>query len=669
MITTGKLIEYLDNGKFICALVTENQPKRVRLINHNKREVNLPVSRIIHCSDSSHATNASRDLLVKNLQDTNNNRHALMTEINLEEIWELTCDETVRTYDPAFLAELVFGKEANDDLVSALLRCIFVNKLYFKYKEGKIIAHPPEKVELLRIQAEKEAQKREAIQQGAAILKEIHSENTCDFDKLKEFNQFEKCIALIRDYYLFGNDAKEASMAKEILKEAGLHTPHAPFHILVKCGIWDKNQNIPLLRQEIPVSFSLAARQQAELILQNGIEELFNDPHRVDYTHLKPITIDGATTLDFDDALSLEKDGENFLVGIHISDVAHYVKPGDALFQEAMNRGTSIYFPENQVPMLPRHLSQGICSLIQGELRAAVSFMILLSPEAEVLRVRIKPSIIKVARRLTYDEADQLMDHDPELTVLKKLRKKLRSKRLEAGALLLPFPDVNIYITPNGTPNISLGATDTPARTLVSEMMILANSEAARYVSDRIAPGLFRSQAPPKKYIVNGEENDLFLNTLQRKQLSRGELLTTAKKHSGLGVNQYTTVTSPIRRLLDLVMQHQIHSIVRREPLRFNDEMCKDFISVLSRTLSKANNVKQQRHRYWMLKYLEEHKSQFHDALVIDSGPKRVGLILVDILFDFDLPTPSGSKPTPGSIVKVRIAKVDALDNLIRFQW
>lgn len=669
MITTGKLIEYLDNGKFICALVTENQPKRVRLINHNKREVNLPVSRIIHCSHSSHATDTSRELLVKNLQDTNSNRHALMSEINLEEIWELTCDETVRTYEPSFLAELVFGEEANDDIVSALLRCIFLDKLFFKYKEGKIIAHPPEKVEILRIQLEKEAKKRETIEQGAAILRQISSSKSCDLNTIKLYENFEKCLSLIRDYYLFGNDAAEASVAKAMLKEAELHNPHAPFQILVKCGIWDRNQNLPLLRQEIPVVFSLAARQQAELILQKGVDDLYNDPNREDFTHLKPTTIDGATTLDFDDALSLEKEGDNYLIGIHISDVAHYVKPGDALFQEAMDRGTSIYFPENQVPMLPRHLSQGICSLIQGEIRATLSFMILLSKEAEVLRVRVKPSIIKVARRLTYDEADQIMESDQELHILNDLCKKLRAKRLEAGALLLPFPDVNIYISPSGSPNISLGATDTPARILVSEMMILANAEAARYVSDRLVPGLFRSQAPPKKYIVKGEENDLFLNTLQRKQLSRGELLTSAKKHSGLGVNQYTTVTSPIRRLLDLVMQHQIHSIVRRDSLKFNEEMCKDFISVLSRTLTKANNVKQQRHRYWILKYLEEHKGSHHDALVVESGPKRVGLILVDILFDFDLPTPSGRKPSPGSIIKVRIAKADALDNQVRFEW
>ncbi len=666
MIASGKLIEYLDNGKFICAFVTESQTKRVRLINQNEREVNLPVSRIIHCSSAGHSIDTKKDLLIKTLKATNENRNSLMKKIDLEEIWELTSEESISSFDPSFLAELVFGEEANDDIVSAFLRCVFKDKLFFKYKEGKIKAHPPETVEQLRLQAEKEEKKKEAITRGASILQTIKNNPPGPDDQL---DGFQECLQIVADFYLFGADAKQADITKEMLKESGLNRPHDPFHVLVKSGYWDKNINIPLLRQELPVSFSLTARQQAEQLLQTRTEDLFRDQARLDLTHLQPMTIDGANTLDFDDALTIEKEDDNYLVGVHISDVAHYVRPGDALFQEAMERGTSIYFPENQVPMLPRHLSQGICSLIQNEIRATLSFLILLSKEAEVLRVRIHPSIIRVARRLTYDEADLAIENDAELSILNMLRKKLRRKRLESGALLLPFPDVNIHIQPNGKPQVSLGPTDTPARTLVSELMILTNSEAARYVADRMAPGLFRTQGPPKKYVVNGEDSDLFTNTLQRKLLARGELLTSAKTHSGLGVTQYTTVTSPIRRLLDLVMQHQLHSIIRREQIKFTEEMCKDFISVISRTLAKANAVKQQRHRYWLLKYLEDHKGQLHNALVVDCGPKRVGLLLIDILLDFDLPTPQGSKPTPGSIIKVRVAKVDALDNVIRFDW
>jgi exoribonuclease-2 len=666
MIVTGKLIEYLDNGKFICALVTESQPKRLRLINQNGRELNLPESRVIHCSNESHPTELSRESITKHLKDTTEKRGTLMGLIDLEEIWELTAEDGSSSFSPNFLAELIFGSEATDDTVCAFLRCVFEDKLFFKYREGKVLANSPEKVEQLQLQQQKEAKRAELVREGTRAVARIIEANPApgELDSIQI-----ELLSIIRDFYLFGNDAAESDIAKKILQSAGLHKVHDPFYLLVKAGLWSPNENIPLLRNELPVNFSLAARQQAELILQRGQNELFNDSGRSDFTHLSPITIDGPTTLDFDDALTIEEQDGNYLVGIHISDVAHYVRPGDQLFAEAMRRGTSIYFPEGQVPMLPRHLSQGICSLIQDETRAAFSFMILLSPDAEVLRVRISPSIIRVKRRLTYDEVDRILTTDREIQLLDMLRKKLRARRLSNGALLLPFPDVNIFIDQHGKVHVSLAKSDTPSRTIVSEMMILANSEAAKYVADRMVPGIFRSQPPLQKRIVHGEDDDLFQNTLQRKNMSRGELSTTAKPHSGLGVSHYSTVTSPIRRLLDLVMQHQLNSIVRRQEPCFTEEMCKDFTSVLSRTLTTANNVRHQRQRYWLLKFLADRQGQYLDALVIQSGPKRVNLLLTDILMDIDLPTPGNKSILANTIVKVRVVKSEPLDNIVRFDW
>ncbi|MEN8190237.1 MAG: ribonuclease catalytic domain-containing protein [Thermodesulfobacteriota bacterium] len=667
MTSPGTIVEYLDGGKFVCARVTESHAKRLRIINQNGREVNLPLSRVVHFSTRPLLSSVSREDTLRTLKETSQKRESLVGQINLEEIWELTSEANDSSFTPTFLSELNFGEEASDDLVSALLRSVFLDRLYFKYKEGKVHVNSPAQVEQLKIQQEKEQKREELIQFGAENLRRIQSGA---YDDTELDNDCRSCLEIISDFYLFGNDAKHSDIARQILKIAGLGRPHDPFQLLVKAGIWGENENIPLLRQELPVDFSLEARQLAENILQQGTGNLRDDSGRIDLTHLKPMTIDGASTLDYDDALTIEAKGDDLLLGVHISDVAFYVKPGDPLFLEATHRCTSLYFPEGQVPMLPRHLSQGICSLIQGEERAAMSFLILLSKEAEVKQVRIKPSIIKVARRLTYDEVDQLITKkdDWEISTLNDLRIKFRNRRLEAGALLLPFPDVNIHVNGNSV-QAHLSDTDTPARTLVSETMILTNQEAARYIADRMVPGLFRAQGPPRKRVVHGIDNDLFLNSRQRKMLSRGELLTQAKTHSGLGVEQYTTVTSPIRRLLDLLMQHQLHSIIRHQPAAFSEEDCKDFSALLTRNLARANSVKQQRHRYWLLKYLEARRGLQLEALVIDSGPKRISMLLTDILMDIDLPTPHGSKPVPGSTTLVTVAKADPLENSVRFEW
>jgi exoribonuclease-2 len=116
-------------------------------------------------------------------------------------------------------------------------------------------------------------------------------------------------------------------------------------------------------------------------------------------------------------------------------------------------------------------------------------------------------------------------------------------------------------------------------------------------------------------------------------------------------------------------MQHQLNSIVRRREPVFTEEMCKDFNSVLARTLTTANNVRQQRQRYWLLKYLADRQGQRVDALVIQVGPKRTSLLLTDILMDIDLPTLGDAAVSPGNTVQIRIVKVDPLDNVARFDW
>jgi len=670
MVAHGTLIEYLDNGRFVCALVTACEDKRLRLINQNGREVLLPIARVMHGSArplaETLAENGNQEQIEALLRQTDEHRRRLVAEVHLPEIWELAVEDGAAHYDPGFLAELTLGQAASDDILAAFLRAVIFDKIYFRYREGRIVAQSREQVEQALAQRAKEERKANLVSQGAAILRAILAgESTApELDTLRQ-----ESLEILAALYLETATPAQAEIGRLLLKEAGLHQPHAPFDILVAAGVWSKHENIPMLKSGLPTVFSHSARQRAEALLRQPLDALFDDPDRKNFTHLRPITIDGQGTLDFDDALTVESDPEGWLVGVHISDVAHYVRPGDPLFVEAMNRGISLYFPDGQVPMLPRHLSQGICSLIQGEIRATISFMILLSPTAEVLRTRIMPSIIKVARRLTYEEADHMMDGDPELRVLNDLRQQLRKRRLAQGALLLPIPDVNICVDATGKPHVSLGKTDTPARTLISEFMILANSEAARHISDRMAPGLFRSQPPLKNRIVFGEDDDLFLNIRQRKQLPRGELLGKAMPHSGLGVSHYTTVTSPIRRLLDLLMQHQLNAVIRRKPPCFSEADCRDFVGVINHTLAATNAVKQQRHRYWLLRYLEDHLDEPFEALIIDAGPKYTNLLLTDLLMDVELPARPAWQPQPGATTRVRVRRADAIDNTVKFDW
>ncbi len=668
IISPGNLVEYIDGGRFHCAVVLQAGGSRLRILNQNGREMNLPQSRVLTVSSDKLSLKGNREEIVSQLKERGSLRTELAGTIDLELLWELAGEEGTGSFSAAYLAELYFGSGVSDDQVAGFLRAVFQDRLYFKYKNGRIVLHTADQVEQIRHQRQKEQEREELLVTGSKMLGRIMEGQQVSRE---EWPDRDRCLAWIEQYVLFGNEAEESGLVRTLLKKAGLTAPHDGYHLLVKAGIWQQDENLPLLRAEQPTTFSAELLAEAAAIQAPTAEELQDDPRREDLRHLNLFTIDGEETRDFDDAIHVEQQGDAILVGIHISDVGHFISPQQPLFAEAMERATSIYFPEQQVPMLPVALSQDVLSLLEGAVRPALSFLVTLSPGGEILRSRIVPSIIQVKKRLTYREVDQIIgqDRDPDLSLLNTVRQRLRQKRVERGALLLSLPDVVIRVGDDRAVEVELAPVDTPARNLVSELMILANSVAADYLCAQEAPGLFRSQPPPRKRLISGITNSMQDIACQRRYLSRGELTTHPKPHSGLGLNSYTTVTSPIRRFLDLVMQLQISHMIRGKGILFSSSDCRNFAGIIQQKLSRANMVRQQRHRYWILRYLEGKEGQRVNAMVVSRGPKRVHLLLADCLFDVDLPVNPSFPVDPGDTVKVTIVRSKPLDNVLRVDW
>ncbi|GBE13807.1 ribonuclease R [bacterium BMS3Bbin14] len=666
MILQGSLIEFIDDGKFVCGLVTETGNKRLRLLGQNGRDINLPPSRIITVSKKTHSPGQGRDHLVAMLKATAETRRELAASINLQELWEMTCEEPVNEFSVGFLAELCFNGEVSDDQEAAFLRAVFADRFFFKFKNGRITVYTPEQVEQLRHQQEKEAEKKRLLESGATALNRIMAGEQVTEQQWPERG---RVLAWIEEFFLFGSECAEADLVRQLLKKADLMNPNDSYHLLVRAGIWKKDENIALLKAGQPVAFSEEAASRAMSVRAGSADELLADPRRRDLRDLSIFTIDGPGTRDYDDALHVEERDNGLLVGVHITDFTHIIQPGDPLFTEARERATSIYFPEGQIPMLPESLSQGTCSLLVDQPRPAMSFLIHLANDGEVLDTTITPSVIQVRRRLTYEEVDRTIDSDRDIALLNKMCGLLRRRRLDNGALMLPFPDVNIEIQDDGEVKITLSPADTPARSLVAELMILANNTAASYLAAQEAPGLFRSQPPPHKRLVSGTNDGLQLIARQRRFLARGELSTRPKAHSGLGLSCYTTVTSPLRRFLDLAMQHQLNNLIRGQGILFSADQCRNFAASITQNLIRANTVRQQRHRYWILRYLEAQEGRTVNALVVSQGPSRINLLLTDCLLDINLPPNPAFATEPGDSVRVKIVRVNALDNILRVEW
>jgi exoribonuclease-2 len=662
MSLSGKIVEYIEHGKFICGLVVGEEASRLRLINQNGREIKLAVARVLHQTVRSVDVGASREDIQRFLQEVNKTRHDLTGQVDLAAIWELASEERQSAFKPDFLAGLCFGEDASEDQVAAFLRTIFTDRLFFKYREGMIEVHTPEVVEQLKLQAGKEREKEALLGRGAEALALLMKG-----DDPGPWPERVKCLALVRDYYLFGNDFAESAMARELLKKARLTGTHDVYDLLVQAGVWQRHENIPVRRYEVPAEFAEDILQEAAACAEPELAELLAEGYR-DFTGLSLLTIDGEATRDFDDALHIEKKGDNYLVGIHIADVSRYVKPGSLMFAEARRRCTSLYFPDGQIPMLPEQLSEGVCSLLQGRVRAATSIMVELSGAGEVLDCRITPGAVKVKRQLSYNEANLMLDSDEDLQALDRLGKVLHAKRIKGGALVMPFPDVVITIEPDDKVAVHLADGNSGARALVAEFMVLGNSLAAAYVSDREVPGLFRGQENPHKRLFAGFNRDLFLNFRQRRFLRPAKITTRANPHSCVGVMQYTTMTSPIRRFLDLVMQLQLMAMARGEGATFQEYELNGILADITRVQSRANLVRRLRCRYWLLKYLEPLVGERVDAMIIDRGRNRISVLLTDLLMEADLPLP-GPNVEPGAMVKVKVAQVKPLDDLLKLEW
>lgn len=663
MSYSGKIVEYIEHSKFICALVVGDDGRRLRLINQNGREVKLPMGRVLHQTARPVVAGESKEDVQRLLQEVNVHRREMTVEVDLAAIWELASAESEASFTVEFLAGLCFGEDASEEQVAAFLRTVFSDRLFFKYREGMIQVHTPEVVEQLRLKAEKEQEKEALLKRGAEALALLRKG-----EDPGEWPERDRCLGLVRDYYLFGNDYAESALARELLKKAQLTGDHEVYYLLLQAGVWQQNENVPLLRYEIPSEFPEEVLEEAASCREPELAELLGEGYR-DLTDLPLLTIDGAQTRDFDDALHVEKKGNNFLVGIHITDVSRYVRPGSPMFEEARRRCTTLYFADGQIPMLPEQLSEGVCSLIVGKVRPVISIMVELDQAGEVLDTRVMRGIVRVKRQLSYDEVNNMLETDEELGILERLGRTLRDKRIAGGALLMPLPDVLINNTSEDEIEVRLDDGNSGSRALVAEFMVMANTLAASYVADREVPGLFRGQDVPHKRLFEGLHRDMYLNFRQRRFLRPARITTRAKPHSCVGVMHYTTMTSPIRRFLDLVMQHQIMSLSRGQGAAFQEHELESMLAEITRIQTKANLVKRLRHRYWLLKYLEPLVGERVDALIIDRGRKRISVVLTDIMMESDLPLTQGGSKEPGTTTRVKVALVKPLDDLLRLEW
>ena len=657
---SGSIVEYIDRQKIMCAVILEVKNTRLRLLTENNREVKLSAGRLLHEDKTRIDLSMGRDNMVNTLKGVADKRKALICQVDIKDLWEVLNTEQV-WIDLETMTEFCFPDSPSGDHESAIIRAFFNDRLYFKFNLDKFFPNSAEKVARIVAQQQEEERKNRIVKFGGDLLKRLLNDIPPPGDAKEDDTQ--EVINILKSYYLFDTDSKNYALARAMISKAGPERTAGLFSLLVKLNVFDGNENIDLLRYEIATGFSDEILDSAHN-LALSVQDFSGDGVRTDLTSLPLMTIDGQSTLDIDDALSIEKVGDGFRLGIHIVDVGHFVHKGDVMDQEALSRGSSIYMPDQKISMLPTELSEGLCSLKAGELRPAISTMVNLSHSLEIIDYEILPSLVNIKHQLTYYDVNLAADQNQDVMILRGIAKKFRERRLDAGAIQISLPEINVWLADDRTITVNKINRESPGRMLVAELMILANWLTAKYLAENDMPAVFRTQPPPRERLYRGNEGTLYQNWMQRRFLSRFVLSHRADKHSGLGLDAYVTATSPIRKYFDLATQRQIRAALGLEKPYTSDEINR-LIQLLEVPMSSVSRIQYGRYRYWLLKYLEQRIGEKEEAIVLKKQRNSYQILLSNYMIECDLPISGGFVLKPEDLIQVTIQNVRARENQI----
>ena len=470
----------------------------------------------------------------------------------------------------------------------------------------------------------------------------------------------------------FGNNNYDA----EIIKVIG-HKDDPDIEMICK-----------LEKEQIPYIFSKEVMKEVEQI-PNEVREKDKE-NRTDYTNDLIFTIDGNDSKDFDDAVSLKQlDNGNYLLGVHIADVNHYIKNGSKIYEEVLNRGTSIYLIDRVIPMLPHEISNGICSLNEGVDRLTLSVIAEYSESGKLVDYHIEKSVINSKKRMTYENVNKVLNGEEvpgyenfkdTLFLMNRLAKKFRKIRFKEGSINFEREEPKFIIENDEIIDITLRNRD-QAEKLIEEFMIEANKIIATTAHNMYLPFLYRGhRIPDIENITDLEEllkllgielpyslEDNYNNPLYMQKtldlckdspyysivcdrllhsMKKAEYYPIPTDHYGLAVKEetgrlYTHFTSPIRRINDLIIHQIIKDYVIGDVYKKNvdyNQLISEYeqelpylATIASKTERRAMDLERYIDRSKMCEYLEKFIGESFTGQVIRIDEKGIVVEVNDL--------------------------------------
>ena len=425
-------------------------------------------------------------------------------------------------------------------------------------------------------------------------------------------------------------------------------------------------------KHEIFLDISDAAKKQAEnMETVVSKEDIIN---RKDLRNEIIFTIDGDDTKDIDDAVSINKDGDNYILGVHIADVSHYVKEGTPLFDSAYEKGTSSYLADTVLPMLPHELSNGICSLNEGVDRLTISCEMTINKQGKVLDHDIFLSVINSKKKMTYKNVNMILkeniipnSYEPfvdKLKLMQELANILRKEKINRGYIDFDLDEAKIIQDENGKAVDIIKRTQDVGEKIIEDFMIIANETIATHVFNMDLPFVYRIHGKPNPekiedflnfvkllgYKIDISTVDLtpkkmqdileILHDKKEFEILSDLLLRSMKKaiyssnnigHFGLASKIYTHFTSPIRRFPDLMVHTLLHKYlfenkINMETIRYYENYLPDACEHASKKEVDAQEAEREVLDMKMAEYMENYIGQIYEGII--SGVTNFGLFI-----------------------------------------
>lgn len=679
---SGCIVEYMQGNQPVAGFVVEDKSGRLKILTHTGREAAVPAARLLPWSGPAYEGVTTRSGMEETLRRHVEERARLESGVDALGLWEMAQGE-VESAAPEWFAELL-AQEPPADLVAAVGRALLDRKTHFKFQPPLFHVYSAEEVARRMDEAERQRVVERLVTAGRDFVKALWNlpagqrPPTLD-DAAAEQRLKAILMARIRD-----PEDKESEAVWRELRKGLPENPHLPLIVASKWGLVPPHYNYHLDQVDYAGDASWAEPFAPQTERMAAAVAALPEPAEADAAF---VSIDGPTTRDIDDAFAIRRAEGGVALSIAIACPAFAWEFGSELDRAVRDRATSIYLPEGSLHMMPPALSTDIFSLCAGRTRPGLVLDFLLSDHGAVLHKDIRFAPVRVARNITYQEAEEaIAAHDgaggtageaqagtmdaAQLALAARMAKALQERRIERGAVVIQRPEPEISLTgyPDAAVVVVEDKGDTPqAQLLVSEFMILANEACALWAKERGVALLHRTQDMALPRELAGVWDDPLSIYRVVKQMGPTQLEPTPRPHRALGLEAYAPSTSPLRRYPDLLNAAQLFAFLQTGTPPWDADGLSALLPRLCARLDAANQVQRFRPRYWKLVCVRQNPSRLWEAVAVEDCGQLLSFAVPQLQIFVRAPKElCGEKFIPGQRFALRFGKTDPLMNEIR---